>query len=191
MDSDAYSLPASSDDFAEVFAYLSPQEDEEHVSYLVASEMIPREGGHKMASDDVYDEKLGRAEDRWMHAQELHDQKMESMFEKFDERMKHSEEERKAWEKHSEELNRALIKNIGENTERLVKSISERTDRLEDNFGRLEDKFDRLEIKMDDYVKEIKVSNSSVKWAVTGLVATVLIGLLGVIVTLAALVYKI
>jgi hypothetical protein len=156
-----------------------PLEKEEHVQYLLASDMLtPKRGGEKMDSEELFDEKLGRAEDRWQHATELHNQKIDLMFEKFDERMKRSDEKFDERMKHSEELNRVLIKNIGDNTDRIVKSLSERTDRIEIKMDRIETKMDRIETKMEDNTKEIKSSNRTTLLAVLGLVITVLIAIL-------------
>ena len=112
-----------------------------------------------LEEERLFEEKLGRAEDRWQHAMELHNQRMEALY-------RQSKEDRA----HSEELNRTLIKNI-----------AERTDKLDHNIERLENKFEKLGNKLDDSVKEIKSSNRNTAWVSAALVVTVLAGLIAVL----------
>ena len=102
--------------------------------------------------EKLFEEKLGRAEDRWQNAMELHNQRTEALYRQLMEDRAHSEE-----------LNRTLIKNI-----------AERTDKLDHNI-------ERLENKLDDSVKEIKSSNRNTVWASAALVVTVLIGLIAIL----------
>jgi outer membrane murein-binding lipoprotein Lpp len=140
-------------------------------------------------NNTLFDEKLGRAEDRWHHSQEKHEQRMESLFRESDERLTRSEE-----------MNRVLIKNFSEKTDYVIKALSKdiegkvntletKFDKLETKVDNLETKFDKLETKIDDAVKEIKSSNRNTAWASIALVVTVLATLGTILTTLYAAIF--